>query len=60
MAEFWGTLTADLVGVILGTLGFWTAFTGLVLAVIGIANAIIARRDRRHTRPYNDDGWPPL
>jgi hypothetical protein len=61
MAAFWGTLTADLAGVILGTLGFWTAFTGLMLAVIGIANVITRRRSRRrHTRPYNDDGWPPL
>jgi hypothetical protein len=57
LAAFFGALTADLIGVILGTLGFWTAFTGLVLAVIWIANAITARRDRRHTRPYNDDWY---
>jgi uncharacterized membrane protein YuzA (DUF378 family) len=57
MAEFWGALTADLVGVILGTLGFWTAFTGLVFAVIGIAKVITVRRDHRHTRPYNDDWY---
>jgi uncharacterized membrane protein len=57
MAEFWGALTADLLGVILGTLGFWTAFTGLIFTVIGIAKVITVRRDHRHTRPYNDDWY---
>jgi hypothetical protein len=59
MAAFWGTLTADLLGVILGTLGFWTAFTGLIITVIAVTKIITARRDRRHSRPYNDDWRPP-
>jgi 4-hydroxybenzoate polyprenyltransferase len=66
MSAFWGALTADLVGVILGTLGFWTGFTGVIFIGAAVNKIITVRRDRRHRRTYDDahtspyDGWPPL